>query len=101
MGTCSRRAIRVCSAPSRSRSCRDAFSARFEREARAVAALNHPNVCTLHDIGPNYLVMEMVEGPTLSEVIASRTLTPIEAVRIARQIAQALCAASRGSSIAI
>ena len=60
--------------------CRDGFSARFEREARAVAALNHPNVCTLHDIGPDYLVMELVEGPTLSEVIASRTLTAIEAV---------------------
>ena len=75
--------------------CRDAFSARFERETRAVAALNHPNVCTLHDIGPNYLVMEMVEGPTLSEVIASRPVTPIEAVRIARQIALALGAAHR------
>src|SRR5689334_21595012 len=41
------------------------FSARFEREAHAVAALNHPNVCTLHDVGPNYLVMELVEGTTL------------------------------------
>jgi eukaryotic-like serine/threonine-protein kinase len=38
------------------------FSDRFEREARAVAALNHPNICTLHDVGPNYLVMEFVEG---------------------------------------
>ncbi|HTB16442.1 MAG TPA: hypothetical protein VK752_32970 [Bryobacteraceae bacterium] len=37
------------------------FSDRFEREARAVAALNHPNICTL-DIGPDYLVMEMIEG---------------------------------------
>src|SRR5262245_32360161 len=37
------------------------FSERFEREARAVAALNHPNVGTLHDVGPNYLVMELVE----------------------------------------
>src|SRR5262250_1683106 len=36
------------------------FSARFEREARAIASLNHPNICTLHDIGPNYLVMELV-----------------------------------------
>src|SRR5436309_8412078 len=46
------------------------FSARFEREARAVAALNHPNVCHLYDVGPNYLVMELVEGPTLEERIA-------------------------------
>ena len=37
------------------------FSERFEREARAVAALNHPNICTLHDVGPNYLVMEYIE----------------------------------------
>src|SRR5690349_12503215 len=40
------------------------FSDRFGREARATAALNHPNICTLYDIGPNYLVMELVEGPT-------------------------------------
>jgi serine/threonine protein kinase len=39
------------------------FSERFEREARAVAALNHPHICTLHDVGPNYLVMEYIEGP--------------------------------------
>ena len=36
------------------------FSERFEREARAVAALNQPNLCTLHDVGPNYLVMEYI-----------------------------------------
>jgi len=41
------------------------FSERFEREARAVAALNHPHICTLHDVGPNYLVMEFVEGEPL------------------------------------
>ncbi|HEX5229987.1 MAG TPA: protein kinase [Bryobacteraceae bacterium] len=41
------------------------FSERFEREARAIAALNHPNICTLHDVGPNYLVMEYVEGEPL------------------------------------
>ena len=38
------------------------FSDRFAREARAIAALNHPNICTLYDVGPNYLVMEHIEG---------------------------------------
>ena len=42
------------------------FSARFEREARAISALNHPNICTLYDVAPNYLVMELVEGETLA-----------------------------------
>jgi serine/threonine protein kinase len=37
------------------------FTERFEREARAVAALNHPNICQLYDVGPDYLVMEFVE----------------------------------------
>ena len=46
------------------------FSDRFEREARAIASLNHPNVCTLYDVGPNYLVMELIEGTTLGEYIA-------------------------------
>jgi len=41
------------------------FSERFETEAHAVAALNHSHICTLHDIGPNYLVMEYIEGTTL------------------------------------
>src|SRR5712692_7029852 len=50
--------------------CAEQFSERFEREARAVAALNHPNICTLHDVGPNYLVMEYIEGPALAGPIA-------------------------------
>src|SRR6478752_8995807 len=41
------------------------FSERFEREARAVAQLNHPNICQLYDVGPNYLVMELIEGVPL------------------------------------
>src|SRR5690349_2709377 len=41
------------------------FSERFEREAQAIAALNHPNICQLYDVGPNYLVMEFVEGAPL------------------------------------
>ena len=43
------------------------FSERFEREARAIASLNHPNICHLYDVGPNYLVMELVEGPMLAD----------------------------------
>ena len=41
------------------------FTDRFTREIHAVAALNHPNIATLYDVGPNYLVMEPIEGPTL------------------------------------
>jgi serine/threonine protein kinase len=43
------------------------FGDRFEREARAISALNHPRICTLYDVGPDYLVMELVEGPTLAD----------------------------------
>ena len=42
------------------------FSDRFEREARAIAALNHPNICQVYDIGPNYLIMEFIEGTPLA-----------------------------------
>jgi Tol biopolymer transport system component len=67
---------------------REQFNERFEREARAVAALNHPNICHLYDVGPNYLVMELVEGETL------RGPLPLdEALKIAQQIADALEAA--------
>src|ERR1019366_3831588 len=41
------------------------FSERFEREAKAISSLNHPNICTLYDVGPNYLVMEYIEGAPL------------------------------------
>jgi serine/threonine protein kinase len=49
------------------RTSRDRFSERFTREAKVIASLNHPNICTLYDRGPDYLVMALVEGPTLLE----------------------------------
>jgi len=69
------------------------FSDRFEREAHAVAALNHPSICTLHDVGPNYLVMELVEGETLANRVKQGAIPLEEALTIARQIADALEAA--------
>src|SRR5881628_127343 len=69
---------------------REQFSERFEREARAVAALNHPHICQLYDVGPNYLVMEFVEGAPLAG-----PLPPEKAVEYAGQILDALDAAHR------
>src|SRR5215472_15814021 len=69
------------------------FSDRFEREVRAVAALNHPNICQIYDVGPNYLVMELVEGPTLADRIKEGALPVEEALTISRQIGDALEAA--------
>lgn len=66
------------------------FNERFAREARIVASLNHPNICTLYDVGPNYLVMELVEGPTLADRLKSGPMSLEEASAIARQIADAL-----------
>src|SRR5580700_10249294 len=64
------------------------FSERFEREARAVAALNHPYICQLYDVGPDYLVMEYIEGAPLGGPL------PLEkAVEYAGQILDALDAA--------
>jgi TolB-like protein/predicted Ser/Thr protein kinase/Tfp pilus assembly protein PilF len=61
---------------------------RFTREARAIAALNHPHICQIYDVGSDYLVMEYVQGEPLK-----RPLPPDEAVRLAIQIAEALEAA--------
>ena len=65
-----------------------AHTGRFEREARAIAALNHPHICTLYDVGPDYLVMEYIEGVPLKG-----PLPPDEAARVALEIARALEAA--------
>src|SRR6267154_1254819 len=64
------------------------FSERFEREAKAIAALNHPHICQIYDVGPNYLVMEYIEGESPKGPL------PLDAaLRIAHQIADALEAA--------
>jgi Tol biopolymer transport system component/predicted Ser/Thr protein kinase len=64
------------------------FSDRFEREARAIAALNHSNICRLYDVGPNYLVMEYLEGATLKGPLPLQ-----KALEYAAQILDALDAA--------
>ena len=69
------------------------FSERFEREAKAVAALNHPNICQLYDVGPNYIVMEFVEGEALLSKSKPGPLPLDKALEYAGQIAAALDAA--------
>ena len=69
------------------------FNERSAREARLVAALNHPNICHVYDVGPNYLVMELIDGLTLSERLGQGPVPLDEALRIARQIGEALEAA--------
>jgi eukaryotic-like serine/threonine-protein kinase len=64
---------------------KEAFTERFRNEAIAIASLNHPHICTLYDVGPNYLVMEYVEGKPLRGPLPAP-----EAVRLASQIAEAL-----------
>jgi serine/threonine-protein kinase len=66
------------------------YSDHFEREARAVAALNHPNICTLYDVGPDYLVMEFIEGETLRDRLRKGPIPVPEALEYAAQIADAL-----------
>src|SRR3979411_477517 len=50
------------------------FKARFEQEARTISQLNHPHICTLYDVGDNYLVMELLEGESLADRIAKGPL---------------------------
>src|SRR5262245_705863 len=75
---------------------------RFDREARAISALNHPHICTLYDVGHqdgvDFLVLEYLEGETLADRMArseGRPLPPDEALRYAIQIADALDKAHR------
>lgn len=73
--------------------------ARFDREARAISSLNHPNICTLHDVGHqdgiDFLVMEYIEGKTLAERLTEGPLSAQELLTAAIQIADALDKAHR------
>jgi Tol biopolymer transport system component/predicted Ser/Thr protein kinase len=66
----------------------DRFSGRFQREARAISTLNHPNICQLYDVGPDYLVMELVDGTPVAPVD-----TPRKLLDLAVQMADGLSAA--------
>ncbi len=74
---------------------------RFLREARAVATLNHPNICAIYDVGEQegqpYLVMELLHGETLQQYLSHHHLSPTEVITLGQQAASALAAAhSRG-----
>ncbi len=79
------------------------FRQRFEREARTISNLNHPNICTLHDVGEqdgvHYLVMELLEGETLAQRLEKGPLPPKEALALAVPIADALDRAHRSGVV--
>lgn len=71
---------------------------RFEQEARAASALNHPNVCVIHETGVtddnrHFIAMEYIQGITLRDKLTREPITLLEAIHIARQVADALAAA--------
>lgn len=69
------------------------FTQRAEREAKAIAQFNHPNICTLYDVGPDYLVMECIDGETLRQRMDRTRIDPVEAVFLITQAAAGLKAA--------
>jgi Tol biopolymer transport system component/predicted Ser/Thr protein kinase len=75
------------------------FKIRFEREAKAISALNHPHICALYDVGPDYLVMEHCEGTTLATRVAGRALSLAQVIEYGMQIADALDKAHRAGIV--
>ena len=71
------------------------YRERFEREARSAAALNHPHICTIFDVGSNYLVMERLEGETLADMLTRGPLPVNQAIGYSVQIADALTCGAR------
>ena len=82
---------------------REDLRARFEREARAVSSLNHPHICTLHDVGKqdgvDFLVMEHLEGETLASRLERGPLPLAQVLRYAMQVADALDRAHRNGIV--
>jgi len=75
------------------------FAERFEREAKSISALNHPHICTLYDVGENYLVMELLEGESLADRLAKGPLPLEQVLRYGVEIADALDKAHRAGII--
>ena len=79
------------------------FKQRFEREAKAISGLTHPNICTLHDIGHqdgvDYLVMELIEGETLSQRLNKGRLPLQDVLRFGIEISSALDKAHRAGIV--
>src|SRR5262245_52057359 len=77
--------------------------ARFEREARSVSQLNHPNICVLHDVGregdQDYLVMELVDGETLEQRLTRGPMPLADLLRIGSEVARALDRAHRAGIV--
>jgi Tol biopolymer transport system component/predicted Ser/Thr protein kinase len=76
-------------------SANEQLRSRFEREARTISQLNHPNICTLYDVGDNYLVMELLEGETLADRVGRGPMRIGEVLRYGAEVADALDKAHR------
>src|SRR5687767_4511492 len=72
---------------------------RFEREAKTISHLNHPHICTLYDVGDDYLVMELLEGETLADRLERGPLPLADVLKYGAQIAEALDRAHRGNVV--
>jgi Tol biopolymer transport system component len=75
------------------------FKLRFEREAKTISQLNHPHICTLYDVGDDYLVMELLDGESLADRLERGPLPLPEVLKFGAQIAEALDRAHRGNIV--